>query len=170
MKLSKDFLEQYIDVGMRGIIYKLNKKDYITQYCCEGHLSEDNEWHMHIYFGHKYATMPHPPTIKGVKFKTADFNSRCLGWDWYGVGEKNRVKMLRELESWVDTLPMREPSYHTISYGLRAFSKRSQCEKYLGSYADNTSGRVELVKEFNRLKNGKNYSNIKVIVYRSNYY
>lgn len=51
--LSQDFLEKCIDEEMRYAIYNLNRKGYLTAYCCQGHWLESRQAYCGAYLGFK---------------------------------------------------------------------------------------------------------------------
>ena len=52
--VSVEFIEDNIDKGMLDILIELNRKGYITIFCCEGHLDDNDKWEGYIAFDKTY--------------------------------------------------------------------------------------------------------------------
>ena len=93
--MTKEEVENDIDKGMWDILIELNKKNYKTIFCCEGHLHEDNRhgidyWNGYIAFAETYNFLSYP-----IKFHKISHGRRYFYWD--GNGEESRQEFLTNL-------------------------------------------------------------------------
>jgi hypothetical protein len=88
---------------MLSIIKKLNKKGYVTTYCCEGHVKAERFLYIYISF------------LKNYGFKmplNARYNIRSRSM-YYRLSEKKSLQekrdykkmVMQELKEWVNELP-----------------------------------------------------------------
>lgn len=89
-----------IDSGMWEILIELNRKNYFTFACCEGHLRGDNSWSAYIGFKNPYKFKEYPKNYDSAKHRETFY--------WSGIGEESRLKFLSDLYEWALSLPNRE--------------------------------------------------------------
>ena len=89
-----------LDKGMWEILAELNRKNYFTIVCCEGHLDENGFWNGYIGFKEPYNFIEYP--------KNYDNSRKRRLFYWSGKGENSRKKFLTELYEWALYLPPRE--------------------------------------------------------------
>lgn len=89
-----------LDRGMWDILVELNRKNYFTYACCEGHLKENGSWNGYIGFKDSYDFKEYPKNYDSAKQRKVFF--------WSGVGEENRKEFLINLYEWALSLPVRE--------------------------------------------------------------
>ena len=115
--MPKEVVEEEIDRGMWDILIELNKKNYYTIYCCEGHCNDNarhgvNYWEGYIAFAETYKFMQFP---KG--FYKVGHNRKFFYWQ--GNGEESRQKYLSDLLNWARCLPTRQKrkitTYHLLA-------------------------------------------------------
>ena len=87
--MTSEGVEREIDKGMWDILIELNKKNYKTIVCCEGHLKENNSWNAYIGFRYPYEFKNYPCFFTNTK------NRQYYYWD--GVGEEKRQIFLDNL-------------------------------------------------------------------------
>ena len=141
--MTKEDVEREIDSGMWDILIELNKKNYLTSVCCEGHLRDDGSWNGYIGFKYPYEFETYPYKFTNIKNRQYYY--------WSGVGEESRKVFLKNLLIWAKHLPRRELTY-VRQYTLYIKSKRSR------------TGREKMVKC------STNYEDIKVMFNRADMY
>lgn len=109
-------IESDFDEGMLDILIELNRKNYFTIYCCEGHPATNSKhgeeyWNAYLAFASTYKFPQYPKNFFKVSHKRTFFY-------WQGNGEENRQEFLKELLNWAKCLPTRElkkvTTYHLI--------------------------------------------------------
>ena len=88
-------IENEIDKGMYDILIELNRKNYKTIFCCEGHLTDHDKygkdyWNGYIAFADTYNFPQFPKNFYKVSHKRMYFY-------WHGNGEESRQKYLSDL-------------------------------------------------------------------------
>lgn len=138
INLSVEMIEEEIDRGMIDILIELNKKNYLTSVCCEGHLREDGTWNAYIGFKNPYNFAEYP--------KEYDSAKKQMYFYWSGKGEESRQKFLTELLEWAKSLEprqLREVKMYTL-YGT---NKRSGKRKILVCSYDYKDIKIEYNKK-----------------------
>ena len=116
-----EIVEREIDKGMWDILIELNKKNYFTQFSCEGHIIENNGnypngyWQGYLVFRGVYKFPQYP-----VRYSKA--NRKRDTFYWEGIGEKSRQEFLANVLTWAKCLPTR-PIEKVIWYTLSAKNK-----------------------------------------------
>ena len=113
---SVEFVEENIDKGMLDILIELNRKGYMTIFCCEGHLDDKNNWEGYLAFDKTYKFIEYP-----VGFYK--FNNHRRYFYWRGIGEESRQEYLDGLLKWARTLPTR-PKEKVVMYNLTGRNKK----------------------------------------------
>ena len=114
--MSAEWIEENIDEGMWDILIELNRKGYITIFCCEGHLNDKGKWEGYIAFDRTYKFAEYPTNF----YKC---NNHRRFFYWRGVGEESRKEYLESLLKWARTLPMREKE-KIVMYNLTGKNKK----------------------------------------------
>ena len=143
INVSIDTIITEFDNGMIDILLELNKKNYRTSVCCEGHLREDGSWNGYIGFIYPYNFMEYPNNFSSVKNRQYYY--------WEGKGEESRQKYLENVLAWAKRLPYRELEYEK-GYTLYGKNKR------------NPNGKEKI------LKYSTNYEDIRVLFNRADMY
>ena len=138
--ISIEDIETDFDEGVIDILITLNEKNYFTNYCCEGHLNNNNEWNGYISFVYPYSFKEYPHNFSSAK------NKKAFYWD--GKGEESRQEFLKELTQWANILPVRE-IVKNKSYTLWGKNKSRANSKWriLKSSSDYDEIRIELNKK-----------------------
>ena len=138
--VSVEDIETDFDEGIIDILITLNEKNYFTNYCCEGHLNNKNEWNGYISFVYPYSFKEYPHNFSSAK------NKKAFYWD--GKGEESRQEFLKELTQWANILPIREVVKNK-SYTLWGKNKSRANSKWriLKSSSDYDEIRIELNKK-----------------------
>lgn len=118
--LSVEMIENEIDKGMYDILIELNRKNYKTIFCCEGHLTDHDKygkdyWNGYIAFADTYNFPQFPKNFYKVSHKRMYFY-------WHGNGEESRQKYLSDLYDWACCLPTR-PKKKVVTYHFMAKHK-----------------------------------------------
>ena len=118
-----DYVEKNIDKGMWDILIVLNQKNYITEYCCEGHLHDErnkgkNYWLAYLAFVDKHTFKEYPPM-----FCRVTRNRRYFYWE--GNGEESRQKFLTDVLDWANTLPTKPKKKVTIYHLIADYKNQS---------------------------------------------
>ena len=113
-------IENEFDEGMLDILIELNRKNYYTIFCCEGHPSlhnryGENYWNAYLAFADTYKFPQFPKNFYKVGHKRTFFY-------WQGNGEESRQEFLTELYNWACCLPTR-PKKKITTYHLMAKHK-----------------------------------------------
>ena len=98
--MAAEAVEQNIDKGMWNILIELNRKNYFTYACCEGHLKEDGSWNGYIGFKDDYDFEEYPKDYDTAKQRKVFF--------WSGTGEESRKEFLINLYEWASSLSARK--------------------------------------------------------------
>ena len=69
--VSVEDIKTDFDEGVIDILITLNEKNYFTNYCCEGHLNNKNEWNGYISFVYPYSFKEYPHNFSSAKNKKA---------------------------------------------------------------------------------------------------
>ena len=148
--LPVEVVENEIDKGMWDILIELNKKNYFTYACCEGHII-DNCWHGYIAFKQPYKFYEYPQDYDTARQK------KCFYWN--GKTEDERKEFLNNLYKWAKSLPQRDlkevKTY--ILWGRNKYNSNAVW-KVLKRSNDYDEIRIEL----NRKKTKKYETDIKV--------
>jgi len=136
--LPTEIIESEFDRGMIDILIELNKKNYFTTFCCEGHLREDKTWDAYIGFARPYDFAEYP--------KEYDSAKKQMYFYWSGKGEESRQKFLTELLEWAKSLTARDLIEEKM-YTLYGTNKRSGKRKILVSSYDYKDIRIEYNKK-----------------------
>ena len=115
--VSDEWIKENIDKGMWDILIELNRKGYITIFCCEGHLDEKEKWEGYIAFDKTYKFINYPMGF----YK---FNNHRRFFYWRGIGEESRQEYLDKLLNWARTLPTRTKEKITM-YNLTGRNKKN---------------------------------------------
>ena len=114
--VSVEFVEDNIDKGMLDILIELNRKGYITIFCCEGHLDDNDKWEGYIAFDKTYKFVEYPQGY----YK---YNNHRRFFYWRGNGEESRQEYLDNLLKWARILPTKEKE-KVVMYNLTGRSKK----------------------------------------------
>ena len=96
-----------IDKNIYPIVRELNRKGYITEACCEGHISEKREYSNNkIYISFKKTQKFKIPLPKGFAI-TADTIWGSFGGDTNRAKKIKKTKMLNDLYLWVKNLEVK---------------------------------------------------------------
>lgn len=133
--LPVEFIENDFDKGMIDILIELNKKNYFTTVCCEGHLRRNNTWDGYIGFENPYDFVEYPKDFASTKNRKYYY--------WNGVGEDSRIEFLNNLLEWAKSLPKR-PLVEVKFYTLFGINKRSGKQKILKRSYDFEDIRAEM--------------------------
>lgn len=127
MKLQTRIYNE-IDEGFRDIIRTLYRKNYLTQFCCEGHtdkLTKKSErWNGYLVFRHQY-DFPIPIPLFPLKETNCFHKGKAPKnkysitikdtYYWFGsVGttieekEQERLELMARIKEWADSLPPRK--------------------------------------------------------------
>lgn len=131
-----EIIENEFDSGMLDILIELNKKNYLTAVCCEGHLNENKKWNGYIGFIYPYNFTEYPPSFNDIKNRQYYY--------WCGYGEESRREFLNKVLNWAKSLPKRE-LVEIKTYTLYGRKKRHRKNN----------------NKFYILKHSKNYEDIK---------
>ena len=115
LNIPVERVENDIDSGMWEILIELNRKNYFTFACCEGHLKNDNSWSSYISFKYPYKFEEYPKNYDSAKHRDSFY--------WSGIGEESRREFLTELYEWALSLPYREVT-EIKSYTLLGKNKK----------------------------------------------
>ena len=103
--MPAEIVERDIDKGMWDILIELNRKNWFTQYSCEGHVgrgtSGGDSWQGYLVFREPYKFTEYP-----VRYTKTNKKHDTYYWD--GNGEENRKDFLKMLLDWARLLPYRE--------------------------------------------------------------
>lgn len=136
--LPVEIIENDVDRGMWDILIELNKKNYFTSVCCEGHLREDGTWNGYIGFKDAYNFAKYPKEYDNAK--------KQMYFYWNGKGEESRQKFLSELLEWAKSLAPRELK-EVKMYTLYGTNKRSGKRKVLVCSYDYKDIKIEYNKK-----------------------
>ena len=138
--LPVEAIENEVDKGMWDILIELNKKNYFTVYCCEGHLNTEDKWNAYITFVHAYKFKEYPKNYDSAKNRKAFY--------WSGKGEESRQEFLENLLLWAKLLPKRnvveEKMYTLMGKNKRRANGQFKTLKLSNNYEDI---RIELNKK-----------------------
>ena len=137
---SAEYVKNDFDEGMIDILITLNEKHYFTNYCCEGHLNSNDEWHGYIGFIYPYKFKEYPHNFDSSKYKKIFY--------WSGKGEESRKEFLNELTQWANILPTRN-IVESKSYTLWGKNKKRKDSRWriLKVSSDYDEIRIELNKK-----------------------
>ena len=120
MELTR-YTKHNIDKGIRDTIIELNRKNWITIACCEGHI-KDNSWEGYVAFSKDYNFKKSPPCIKKGKIYYKK-----------GTTERQRLKWLKDLERWANKLPQNNDCNDKLYVLLGKNKKGSLVTLYSGN-------------------------------------
>lgn len=113
-------IKSEIDKGMWDILIELNRKNWFTQYSCEGHIGRSNNgadgWQGYLVFCEPYKFDSYPVRYTKV-------NKKHDTYYWDGKGEENRQEFLKMLLNWARLLPYRpikKVKWYTLSAKLKS--------------------------------------------------
>ena len=119
INIPVDVVERDIDKGMWDILIELNRKNWFTQYSCEGHVGRGNNgadsWQGYLVFCEPYKFTNYP-----VRYTKTNRKHDTYYWD--GNGEDNRQAFLKMLLDWARLLPFRpikKVKWYTLSAKLK---------------------------------------------------
>lgn len=133
-KLSKligmpvDVVKRDIDKGMWDILIELNRKNWFTQFSCEGHVGVMNRqnrpdfWQGYLVFRGAYIFPEYPVRYTKVNKARDTFY-------WEGCGEESRKEFLDMVLKWAKLLPVR-PIEKITWYTIYAKPKNRNSNEY----------------------------------------